>query len=666
MEETSTVELLTKVELDLTYSSQKSVNLQTLFMHVLSWQNDIKSAVEYDNISPDFIEKAMQFDLLNAILNAEVRELDNFIGTIEVMVVDIRHKINCGKLKALSPVEQNKWHDIEESLRQSQDHILEMKIQLAKLQMTSVAFNQNEWNANINMELSENFRDSETYLKPQLQLVEERHILRMLEKSLSRELDLEKQLKVMKQNEQDIVLKLRLTEQVAQHMEEASEVIWGRFLEAENSAEVLLGISKEMVARLQIAKFSLDNSIQREKLLDSKLQYYAAAAQSKVEETSMVELDSLTSQLLAKTDEAVSLSEKVKVLEEKLKESTSQLKVAQAAYETSQEQLAEVDMMIESMRETIDDAEGRAESAEAKVSALTDANSELTEELNFLKGSNDSNNKKVSLLEKQLRDLELQLQHARASSEASLEQQNMLYTAIWDMETLIDELKQKVSRAENKSENAEEQRMVLSQANLDLKKEVEFLRSRIDSLETTLDHVTVEKMASAKDISIKTNVIMDMVMQLALERERVKKQVNDLAKENKFLKVKLRKTKKDECLTAHDDNDRNDKMLPTSRADSADASLNAALESFSKTLVEETLYTASSDQNEMEIPSSAENGNNLDSKMKDNNLIKARKSSRMYVVMAMLIVLLAGLAAYLLNSNHATFQFIDAYNPLVF
>ncbi|CAI9106435.1 OLC1v1005588C1 [Oldenlandia corymbosa var. corymbosa] len=123
-------------------------------------------------------------------------------------------------------------------------------------------------------------------------------------------------------------------------------------------------------------------------------------------------------------------------------------------------------------------------------------------------------------------------------------------------------------------------------------------------------------MASSKDISIKTNVIMDMVMQLALVRERVKKQLNDLAKENKFLKVKLRKTEKDEYWTA-DDIDKSEKMLPTSRADSADASLNAesqgkSLKSVSNSLVEETLNTASSDQNEMDISNSAKNGNNLD------------------------------------------------------
>ncbi|CAI9115034.1 OLC1v1015868C1 [Oldenlandia corymbosa var. corymbosa] len=180
---------------------------------------------------------------------------------------------------------------------------------------------------------------------------------------------------------------------------------------------------------------------------------------------------------------------------------------------------------------------------------------------------------------------------------------------------------------------------------------------RIDSMETTLDHFTIEKMASAKDISIKTNVIMDML--------------NDLAKKNKFLKVKIRKTEKDECLTAHDNISKSEKMLRTSRADSAAASLNdesqgKSSKSFSNSLVEETLNTASSDQNEMGISNSAENSNNLDSNMEDNNLIKARKSSRMYIVMAMLIVLLAGLAAYFLNSNHAPFQFLDAYNPLVF
>lgn len=139
------MEVLTRADLDLAYSSHKLVNLDNLVMLVLAWQNDVKSAVEYDNFSPEFIEKAMEFDLLNAILISEVRELDCLMGTVQALVTDARHKItSSGKLKDLFIIVESKLHDTEVSLRQSQEHILEMKMQLAKLQMTSLAFNQNE------------------------------------------------------------------------------------------------------------------------------------------------------------------------------------------------------------------------------------------------------------------------------------------------------------------------------------------------------------------------------------------------------------------------------------------------------------------------------------------------------------------------------------------
>ncbi|KAL3501655.1 hypothetical protein ACH5RR_036104 [Cinchona calisaya] len=139
------MEVLTRAYLNLAYSSHELVNLENLLMHVLAWQNDVKSVVEYNNISPEFVEKAMEFDLLNAILNSEVRELDNLMGTIQALVTDAVHKItSCGKLNDLFIIVESKLHDTEESLRQLQDNILEVKMQLAKLQMTSLAFNQNE------------------------------------------------------------------------------------------------------------------------------------------------------------------------------------------------------------------------------------------------------------------------------------------------------------------------------------------------------------------------------------------------------------------------------------------------------------------------------------------------------------------------------------------
>lgn len=375
----------------------------------------------------------------------------------------------------------------------------------------------------MSLDLSETNNVSARELKPHVQTVEQRRTLRMLEKSLERELDLEKKLTVLKQNEDDLKLKLRLTEQVALCMEEGAEVIWGRFLESENAAEVLMGISREMVSRLQIVNFNLNGSLQRER--DFKLKIDNCIGQVNAKDITIENLNSSIKQLTAENAEVSSLRDRLKILEDKLKESESKLLKANELNEVSEERLKELECVVESQKEDIDIAEHKSENAEEKVAHLTETNLELHEELDFHKSSNESNAKKVSILEKQVRELEIQLQNAKASSEASQEQQNMLYSAIWDMETLIDELKQKVLKAESKTEHAEEQCIMLSETNLELNKEVEFLRSRVEGLETSLNQATIEKIASAKDINIKTSFIMDLVMQLAIERERVQKQV---------------------------------------------------------------------------------------------------------------------------------------------
>lgn len=346
---------------------------------------------------------------------------------------------------------------------------------------------------------------------------QKKHILRMLEKSLARELDLEKKNLELDQNEEQLKLKLHHTEQVAFRMEEAAEVVWGRFLEAENASEVLMGISKELLGRFQIVQFNLNGSLKREAQLKSKLE--DCIEQLKAKDIALQKLES------TKNSEVLTLKEKVKSLEEKLKESEIQLQNANVSYEASQEQLNEMENFIETLKESIYEAESRAESAEAKVTQLTDTNLELSEELNFLKGNNDSNTKKIGLLENQVRELEIQLQHAKVSSEASQEQQNMLYSAIWDMETLIEDLKSKVSKAETKTETAEEQCIVLSEDNFELKKELSFMKDRMRILESSLDQVNNEKIGSANEINQRAKLLMDMVMQLAMQRELIQKQV---------------------------------------------------------------------------------------------------------------------------------------------
>ncbi|KAK4376546.1 hypothetical protein RND71_002842 [Anisodus tanguticus] len=653
----SSMEILSRVDLDLAYSDEKLTNLDNLLIRVLACENEVEAiSFENDEISPNSIEKVLTLDHLSIILNSEIRQLDNFIGTLQDLITDARQKIStCREFSELHRIMENKFHDTEELLRQSKERVLEMKMQLAKLQMTSLAFDQNEWRHRMSLDLSEVNNVSARELKPHVQTVEQRRILRMLEKSLERELDLEKKLTLLKQNEDDLKLKLRLTEKVALCMEEGAEVIWGRFLESENVAEVLMGISREMVGRLQIVNFNLSGSLQREKDFNSKIDN--CIGQINAKDITLQNLSSCNKQLAAENTEVSSLRDRLKLLEDKLKESESKLLKANELNELSEERIKELECNVESQKEDIDIAEHKAESAEEKVAHLTETNLELHEELDFLKSSNESNAKKASILEKQVRELELQLQNAKASSEAGQEQQNMLYSAIWDMETLIDELKQKVLKAESKTEHAEEQCLILSEANLDLTKEVEFLRSRVELLETSLNQATVEKLASAKDINIKTSFIMDLVMQLAIERERVQKQIFCLAKENKSLIRKLESIKEQLSINGLEngggDTGLSSSIVASTIATATDSSHELYTESLPKSSqVNELPPDKPTDQSSKSSVLTNEEPNMVVKSEETEVQLQARQRHHKYILMAILVLLLSTFGLYFFDKRN--------------
>ncbi|KAL8533536.1 hypothetical protein ACS0TY_009802 [Phlomoides rotata] len=655
-----------EVGMALAYTSEKLGNLENLLSHVLAGEHDIEpTGFEEDNISAEFIEKAFTFDLLYAILNFELRELENLLADLQDLTVDALNKISSSEhsTEILTGI-AGKLHDSESALKQFQDRILEIKIQLAKLQLTSFIFKQNEykhdWEKGVKVEL----RLETTEWKPQMLTVEQRRVLRMLEISLGREVELEKKLTSVKQNEEDLKSKIRLMEQVAVCMEETAEVAWGRFLEADNRAEVLKAISKEMLGKLQIVDLSLTSSSKREEELKSKLQ--DCIKQLNEKETSIQRLNSTVEQLITDNAKVSSLRERVQMLEEKLSKSESQLVEANAFGERSRVELKVMEGEIESLRENVYVEETRAESAEEKVTHLTDTNVELTEELDFLKGSNESNSKKVSVLEKQLRELDSQLQHTRASSEAGQEQQNMLYSAIWDMETLIDELKQKVVKAESKTEITEEQCVVLSETNSDLNKELDFLRSRMELMESSLDQATLQKRLSAEDISLRTSLIMDAVMQLAMERERIQKQLTSFSKENKLLREKLQKEQNKAPTILQYNKSREDKEVLSSELDSADddfakTSSAKASEISSEILeVEESPMDSSLQENERESSSSASHSTNLVARLEAESFVETPKSRRMYVLMAILALFTPILAAYLFHENLSFLTLVES------
>ncbi|XP_051146308.1 WPP domain-interacting tail-anchored protein 2 [Andrographis paniculata] len=525
----SVLKALFEVDMIIDYSSEKLANLENL-LHVLSGENNVESIdFENDASSEEFVEKAFAFDLMYAVLIFEVREIEDRLVDLLGLIGDAHRKIFASERSTeLVAAFGGKIRSCEDVLKESRDRILGMTIRLAKLEMTSIIVKHSEYKRNL-----------DTGLNRQISTPEQARVRRMLELSLANEVELEKTVTRHRQNEEDLKVKIRLIEQVGVAMEEAAEVAWGRFLEADNAAAVLMGISRETLGRLRTLEFERINSAKRERELTLKLNDCVNRLNEK--EVSIQNLDGKVAELISDNAEVTGLRNQVETLERKLVETRSSLAEATIS---SERKVKETEEEIRTLKREIFDAKNRAAIAEERVAHLTESNVELTDELDFLKGSNETNAKKVSVLEKQVREFDIQLQHSRASSEAGQEQQNMLYTAIWDMETLIDELKQKVASAETKAEISDERCVLLSESNDKLNKELEFLRSKMAFVGASLDEATTRKQSSADEIAVRTRVITNMVVQLAIERERIQKQLSSLAKENMVLRENLRKDRR--------------------------------------------------------------------------------------------------------------------------
>ncbi|GKE24721.1 WPP domain-interacting tail-anchored protein 2 [Tanacetum coccineum] len=99
-------------------------------------------------------------------------------------------------------------------------------------------------------------------------------------------------------------------------MEEAAEVVWGRFLEAENASVVLMGVSRDLIAQHQLFQYNLSGFNQREDGFRLKLENCIKLLNTK--DASIEKLNSRITQLVADNLE-INLAGKVpKLLEEKI------------------------------------------------------------------------------------------------------------------------------------------------------------------------------------------------------------------------------------------------------------------------------------------------------------------------------------------------------------
>jgi chromosome segregation ATPase len=227
--------------------------------------------------------------------------------------------------------------------------------------------------------------------------------------------------------------------------------------------------------------------------------------------------------------EFLTLWNKVQQLEELLRDSGSQPQqsslsrgATEEEQDTAQSEISAFGNIINDLKLAISNAESRTQNAETRCTQLTQTNVQLNEELNSLKSQGSD---RAGLLETKLKESDTQLEHARASVDAIVEQQGMLRLSMSDMEHVIEDLKEKYSKAETRAESAESKCSLLTDTNLELSEELSFLRGRVESLENSLHEANQLKVSSAKDIASKTKTIMDLVAKLALERERLHVQV---------------------------------------------------------------------------------------------------------------------------------------------
>lgn len=148
--------VFSQLELHIACSSEKLVNLNILTMHVATRESEFEAfAKKREHIlDDDSVETALAFDLLSGLLDSELRELENFITTVEADFVKARELISSYTELGKASIEmEEKFLDSEDSLQQSWDQISEIKKQSAKFQRTLSALDR-EGNCKLHTELS--------------------------------------------------------------------------------------------------------------------------------------------------------------------------------------------------------------------------------------------------------------------------------------------------------------------------------------------------------------------------------------------------------------------------------------------------------------------------------------------------------------------------------
>ncbi|KAM0825788.1 hypothetical protein ACQ4PT_069325 [Festuca glaucescens] len=530
--EVTTADIISRVELEISFGSEKLLNLQILLMEVAHRAYDIEALMlDPDSLSSESLKKAFEFDALYGILDSEVSELEKLVGSIQIDIGSVEKEVN----------DEESEGRLTGRLRAATESLKEMQEVIASVRRESANFDKAIDPSHIKSGTSEGgaYENGHVSSHTTMEAEDQRNVLHMLEQSIANELDLEKKLSDSGAVVEELKMKLHHVEQESYFLEESVEAVSERTFAAENSSELFLGISKELTDRINTMQSELSASGRREDDLKSKLEQSLVqlnALEGSSEMTQDISEKNATKEAMqsqrSSTPEFFTLQHKFQKLEEWLSgeanEKTQNMSVSE---------ISTFENIINDIKDTISKAESRTQNAEARCAELTQANVHLNGELNSLKSQGSD---RAGLLEKRLMESDAQLEHARASVEAISEHQGMLRSSMSDMEHMIENLKEKYSKAETRAESAESKCTLLTDTNLELSEELSFLRGRVESLENSLRHANRQKLSTAKDIGIKTKTISDLVAKLALERERLHLQIVALTKKNRMLAQKCK------------------------------------------------------------------------------------------------------------------------------
>lgn len=121
-------EALTRVELDIAYSSEKLLNLEILLMLVVDRANDFEAvSMEYKDISDESVMKAFESDILSGILDMEVKELQSFMCLLQTEIIEAHQQVSQNEhFEESAAKAEEKLHDAEKSVKKLQDSVADI------------------------------------------------------------------------------------------------------------------------------------------------------------------------------------------------------------------------------------------------------------------------------------------------------------------------------------------------------------------------------------------------------------------------------------------------------------------------------------------------------------------------------------------------------------